>query len=220
VKIGGFQAFSLSDYPGKTAAIVFTQGCNFRCPFCHNGSLIPRDNPAGTFIPEEKILRHLSERRGLLDGVVVTGGEPTLHPDLPRFLRRIRELGFAIKLDTNGSCPQALRHLLENNLVDYIAMDIKAPVERYDQLAGVPIPVRAVRRSIGLIGGSGIPHEFRTTVVRPLLTDHDILSIRELVPAGSQYTLQEFNPENAFDEALRTFVPVPESAEATGSKTA
>lgn len=220
MKIGGFQAFSLSDYPGKTAAIVFTQGCNFRCPFCHNGSLIPSDVPGGVCIPEQKIVRHLETRRSLLDGVVVTGGEPTIQPDLPRFLCMIRGMGYRIKLDTNGSRPDVLRRLLEENLVDYIAMDVKAPSDRYDRLTGISVPMRKVRESIRLIGLSGIRHEFRTTVVRPLLSDSDILSIREMLPPRSPHTLQDFYPEHAFDPALRTFVPTPNREESLDSKTA
>ncbi len=217
--IGGFQAFSLSDYPGMTAAIVFTQGCNFRCPFCHNGPLIPPGGGGKSF-SETDILRYLRDRRGLLDGVVVTGGEPTLQPDLARFLHRIRELGYAIKLDTNGSRPKVLRRLLTGNLVDYIAMDIKAPMEHYDRLTGVSAPVRSIRGSIKVIARSGIPHEFRTTLVRPLLSENDICSIREMIPAGSPHALQDFNPENAFDPALRTFVPTPDREDFIESKTA
>ncbi|HUV37920.1 MAG TPA: anaerobic ribonucleoside-triphosphate reductase activating protein [Patescibacteria group bacterium] len=220
MRIGGFQSFSLSDYPGMTAAIVFTQGCNFRCPFCHNGALIPACGEGSASIPEMTVLRHLHERRGLLDGVVVTGGEPTLQPDLPRFLRRIREMGYAVKLDTNGSRPGVLRRLLAENLVDYIAMDIKAPMACYDRLTGVAAPVRAIRGSIRLIARSGISHEFRTTVVKPLLSESDILAIAEMVPSGSPHTLQDFNPEHAYDPALRTFVPTPDREDSLDSKTA
>ncbi len=220
MKIGGFQAFSLSDYPGKTAAIVFTQGCNFRCPFCHNGSLIPLDAPVGACIPEQKIVRHLEERRRLLEGVVVSGGEPTMQTDLPRFLRLIRGMGYAVKLDTNGSRPDVLRRLLDENLVDYIAMDVKAPPDRYDRLTGVSGPTRGVRESIRLIGRSGVRHEFRTTVVRPLLSDTDILLIREMLPPRSQHILQDFYPEHAYDQGLRTFVPIPDCEDSLGSKTA
>ncbi len=220
MKIGGFQTFSLSDYPGKTAAIVFTQGCNFRCPFCHNGSLIPLDVPACGCIPEQRIVRLLEERQRLLEGVVVTGGEPTLQSDLPRFLRLIRGMGYAVKLDTNGSRPDVLRRLLDQNLVDYIAMDVKAPPDRYDHLTGVSSPTRCVGESIRLIGRSGIRHEFRTTVVRPLLSDRDILLIREMLPPLSPHTLQDFYPEHAYDQGLRTFVPIPDREDSIGSKTA
>lgn len=220
MRIGGFQSFSLSDYPGMTAAIVFTQGCNFRCPFCHNGTLIPADAEGGSSIPETNILRHLKERRRLLDGVVVTGGEPTMQPDLPRFIRRIREMGYAVKLDTNGSRPKVLRRLLAGNLLDYVAMDIKAPPACYDRLTGVASPVRAVKTSIRLIARSGIAHEFRTTVVKPLLSESDIHAIREMVPVGSPHTLQDFNPEHAYDPALRTFVPTPDQKDSLDSKTA
>jgi pyruvate formate lyase activating enzyme len=218
--IGGFQAFSLSDYPGKAAAIVFTQGCNFRCPFCHNSSLIPLGEDSGESFSVTDLLRQLRERRTLLDGVVVTGGEPTIQSGLPQFLRTVREMGYAVKLDTNGSRPKMLRRLLAEGLVDYIAMDVKAPLRCYDRLTGVSAPLRAIRGSIKIIARSGIPHEFRTTVVKPLLSENDISSIRETIPAGSRHTLQVFNPENAYDPALRTFVPAPEHAESIDSKTA
>lgn len=218
--IGGFQAFSLSDYPGMTAAIVFTQGCNFKCPFCHNGSLIPPGGEGKESFSEAAILRQLRERRTLLDGVVVTGGEPTIQPDLPQFLRALREMGYAVKLDSNGSRPKVLRRLIADELVDYIAMDIKAPLQRYDRLTGVSTPVRAVKASIDLIARSGKPHEFRTTVVKPLLSEDDIAAIRDMLPAGSPYTLQDFNPENAYDPALRTFVPAPDRADSLDSKSA
>ncbi len=203
MKIGGLNKFSLSDYPGHVAAVVFTQGCNFRCPFCHNGSLIPGDVPESLLIPEEKVFEFLENRNGQLDGVVIIGGEPTIQPDLSAFIHRVIAMGFLVKLDTNGSQPQVLRRLLKEKLIDYIAMDIKAPLDIYDRLTGVQSPVSQIKESIKLINRSGIAHEFRTTVVKSLLSPHDLLSIQKLVPHGSRHRFQKFRPEHALAPALR-----------------
>jgi len=203
VRIGGLNPFSLSDFPGHVAAVVFTQGCNFRCPYCHNGSLIPMDPATGTLIPMEEVFRFLDMRRGQLNGVAVSGGEPTLQPDISSFLHRIRLMDYRIKLDTNGSRPEVLAGLLEEVLVDFIAMDIKAPFGLYDRLTGVLAPVEQLEKSMALIAQSGIDHEFRTTVVKPLLSEEDLQAIRSMVPQGSRHRLQEFRPENALDPVFR-----------------
>jgi pyruvate formate lyase activating enzyme len=208
VRIGGLNSFSLSDFPGHMAAVVFTQGCNFRCPYCHNGSLIPMNPSTGTLIPLKEIFLFLEKRRGQLNGVVVSGGEPTLQPDISHFLYRVRSMGYQIKLDTNGSRPEALAELLLEGLLDFIAMDIKAPFELYDRLTSVCAPKEQLEESIALIARSGIDHEFRTTVVEPLLSERDLQSIKEMVPHGSRHRLQEFRPENALDPALRVSVDV------------
>jgi len=205
MKIGGLNKFSLSDFPGLVAAVVFTQGCNFRCPFCHNGSLIPCDVPDGLLIPEETFFRFLEVRRSQFDGVVVTGGEPTIQPDLSAFLYRSKAMGFSVKLDTNGGQPQVLRRLLKDELIDFIAMDIKAPFAIYDRLTGVHPPISQIKESIELIANSNIGHEFRTTVVEPLLSPEDLLSIKKLVPPGSRHRFQKFHPEHALDPSLRKY---------------
>jgi pyruvate formate lyase activating enzyme len=207
MKIGGLNTFSLSDFPGKVAAVVFTQGCNFRCPYCHNGSLISCHEPKELLIPEEHFFEFLNCRRNQLDAIVVSGGEPTIHRDLPVFLRRIKDMGFAVKLDTNGSQPEVLKEILDNNLIDYIAMDIKAPLDNYKKLTGrilAPKDKDKIKESIELISKSGIDHEFRTTVVEALLSPEDMQAIRKLIPARSTYHLQKFCPEHAYDPALRT----------------
>jgi len=203
MKIGGLNKFSLSDYPGKVAAVVFTQGCNFRCPWCHNGSLISGNVPDDSLIPEEKFFQLLKGRNNQLDAVVVSGGEPTIQPNLPMFICRIKAMAFAVKLDTNGSKPKVVRELLVNNLVDYIAMDIKAPFAIYDRLTGVHSPISQIKESIKLIANSNIDHEFRTTVVEALLSPEDVRSIKKLVPAGSTHRLQKFRSEHALDPRLR-----------------
>ena len=165
MKIGGFQPFTLTDYPGHVAAIVFTQGCNWRCPYCHNAQLLPIDLPKNYLIPEAYVFDYLSRRRRQLDGLVITGGEPTIQEDLPRFLRKVRRLIPSVKLDTNGSRPDVIRHLLEEGLLDYIAMDIKAPLDQYESVVRRPVDNDVLQRSIDLIKTSGVPHEFRTPVV-------------------------------------------------------
>jgi len=202
MRFGGFQALTLSDYPGKTAAVVFTQGCNFRCPFCHNGGLLPAVADDRNLVPEAFVLEELRRRRGLLDGLVVTGGEPTLQEALPAFLGKVRALGLLVKLDTNGSRPEMLARLLGAGLVDYVAMDVKAPRGKYDLLAGVRAPLDAVRESIRLIAASGAPHHFRTTLPSALLDAQDIETIRRELPAASPHLVQEFKPEHALDPAV------------------
>lgn len=205
MKIGGLNKFSLSDFPGQVADAVFAQGCNFRCPFCHNGSLIPYNVPNDLLIPEEEFFQFLKMRSCKFDGVVVSGGEPTIQPDLSAFLYRIKSMGFSVKLDTNGSKPNVLRDLLKSQLIDYVAMDIKAPLNIYNRLTNVCAPVSQLKESIALISQSDIDHEFRTTVVGGLLSTEDIRSIQELIPSGSTHRLQKFCPEHAFDPALRKY---------------
>ena len=206
MKIGGLMPVSLSDFPGRVAAVVFTQGCNFRCPFCHNGNLISMDRQRSDLLREEEVFSMLAARRGKLGGVVISGGEPTLQPDLPDFLRALKHLGYALKLDTNGSRPEVLARVLP--LVDYVAMDLKAPLLCYERLAGVAVAPEKIGQSIELLASSGIEHEFRTTAVEPLLDEHDLDEIRSLVPAGSKYRVQSFRPENALADWLRSAAPV------------
>jgi len=201
MKIGGLQPVTASDFPGRMAAIVFTQGCNFHCPFCHNGGLLPMD--ADSLIGEDTVWGFLQKRRKLLDGVVISGGEPCLQGDLAGFCRQVREMGFAVKLDTNGSRPGVLKGLLDENLVDFIAMDIKAPLSRLPELTGTPSFASQIRRSISLIAASSVDHLFRTTDVMPLLSSEDLRTIKELVPPGSRHVVQPFVAKNALAASLR-----------------
>jgi pyruvate formate lyase activating enzyme len=201
MKIAGLQPVSLCDYPSKVAAVVFTQGCNLHCPFCHNGGLVPAEGH--DLIPQEEVLELLRRRSRLLDGVVISGGEPTLQSDLQTFIRRVRDLNLSVKLDTNGTRPEVIEALLAKGLLDFIAMDVKAPFEKYPLLTGVDVPVAGIKASLGLIAASGIGHEFRTTFVHPLLTDADIEVLRRTLPPASPYTIQSFRPELAVDPGLR-----------------
>jgi len=189
MKIGGFQKTSLLDYPDRISAIVWTNGCNFRCPFCYNPSLaLGKSN----VFPEEEILSFLSKRKGLVEGVVVTGGEPFMQDDLPVFLTKIKSLGFLVKVDTNGSYPEKLKALIENQLVDYVAMDVKAPKEKYPQLAGVAVDVSQISVSIDLIRQKVPQYEFRTTFVPKLLVKEDIVAIAQWLQGADRYYLQQF----------------------------
>jgi pyruvate formate lyase activating enzyme len=200
VIFGGLQPFTLTDFPGRVAAIAFAAGCNFRCPWCHNGALWrrPQDGPG-----EAAVLAFLGRRSARLDGLVVSGGEPTLQADLPAFLARVKAMGFQTKLDTNGSRPDMVRRVLDAGLVDCVAMDVKAPPAKYARLAGVPVEADAVEASIAAIAASGVECVFRTTWVTPLLDAADLEAIRALLPRGARHEVQPYRPELARDRALR-----------------
>lgn len=191
MKIGGFQPVTLSDYPGRVAAIIFTQGCNFRCPWCHNKSLISATRSEGSLIPVEHVLALLRRFRGRLDGVVVTGGEPTIQNDLTTFLSQIKRQDYRVKLDTNGSRPCMLGTLIDRRLVDFIAMDVKAPWDIYPHVTNTALPVNLLQKSIQVIADSGIDHEFRTTAVADLSPLH-LQTIAAMLPRHSRYRVQPY----------------------------
>ncbi|MBQ9032424.1 MAG: anaerobic ribonucleoside-triphosphate reductase activating protein [Parasporobacterium sp.] len=221
MNIHGLQKMTLLDFPEHVACTVFLGGCDFRCPFCHNFELV--DGSAKPVMEEEELLAFLSRRQGLLDGVAVTGGEPCLHPDLPELLARIRELGFPVKLDSNGYHPDMLRTLLDQHLVDYIAMDIKNSPVNYARTAGLPeVDMGRIRESISLLMEQAPEYEFRTTVIRELHEEADFHGIGELIRGAEHYYLQPFTdrdsvpfggfhaPEeeqlNAYADIMRSFV--------------
>ncbi|HEQ72674.1 MAG TPA: anaerobic ribonucleoside-triphosphate reductase activating protein [Spirochaetia bacterium] len=209
MQIGGIHRFSLIDYPAKTACVVFTQGCNLRCPYCHNPELIRPDARAHRLLTGP-IFDFLEERKGKLDAVVITGGEPTLQPDLPDFIREIIRRGYLVKLDTNGTNPVLLEKLLADNLLSYVALDIKAPLDRYAPFApdGLEETVgKAVGKSVALVRGSGTAHEFRTTMVRKLLSPADVTLIAEYIQGASRYVLQRFVASHTYDPAFLTAEP-------------
>lgn len=192
MNIQGIQKLTLLDYPDHMACTVFTGGCNMRCPFCHNASLVlrPGENPAYF---EEEIYAFLKKRQGVLDGVAITGGEPLLQHDLREFILRVRELGFAVKLDTNGSYPARLEALIKEGLLDYIAMDVKNSLEKYAQTVGVPhFDTAPIEQSIALLRESGVPFELRTTVVRELHTAEDIEDMGVWLAGDHKHYLQGF----------------------------
>ena len=191
MKIGGVQKLSTVDYPGFIAACVFTIGCNMRCGYCHNPELVLPERYADT-IPVEDVMAFLESRRGLLDAVVVSGGEPTMHEDLPEFIAGIKRLGFRVKLDTNGTNPAVVRRLIDEGLVDFVAMDIKGPLEKYVQIAARPVDLDAITESIAEI--QRVDHEFRTTIVAGDIVLEDIAEIGKLVRGAKRFALQRFVP--------------------------
>jgi pyruvate formate lyase activating enzyme len=201
MKIGGLQPVTASDFPGRMAAIIFTQGCNFRCPFCHNSTLLSRDSDS--LVPTDTVFSFLQRRQNLLGGVVISGGEPCLQEDLADFCAEIKKMGFALKVDTNGSRPEVLEDLLSRQLVDFIAMDVKAPLHRLQELTGTTPDTEKISRSISLIADSGVEHLFRTTDVTPLLSKKDHRKIKEIIPSGSRHIVQPFVASNALAPQLR-----------------
>jgi pyruvate formate lyase activating enzyme len=201
VTIGGFQPFSLSEYPGRIAAVVFCRGCNFRCPYCHNPELVDPGRYAPPW-PEPGVLDELAARRGKVQGVVFTGGEPTLQPDLERFIREVRGLGFAVKLDTNGSDPEALARLLAQGLVDHVGLDVKAPPRLYPAVARAPGAAATIERSIAVVLAAGIDHEIRTTWLPSLLDRAAVIEIAEAVTGCRRWAIQRFVPTKALDPSV------------------
>jgi pyruvate formate lyase activating enzyme len=203
--IGGLEKLTLLDYPDHLAAIVFTQGCNFRCHFCYNPMLvlsregadeknIKKEKGFSEIFPEDLFL-FLESRRGRLDGVVITGGEPTLHADLPNFIKKIKSLGYDVKLDTNGTNPTMLRSLIKAKLIDYVAMDLKAPFEKYELTTGVPVNCNNLGKSVKIIMTSGLPYEFRTTVVPGLLVASDFTKMGQIIAGADKWYLQKFKSD-------------------------
>ena len=191
MKIHGLQKMTLLDFPGRVACTVFLGGCDFRCPFCHNFELV--DGSAPAVMEDGELFAFLEKRRGLLDGVAITGGEPCLRPDLPDFMRRIREMGYAVKLDTNGTHPALLARILEAGLADYVAMDIKNSPDKYAQTAGLSeIDLAPVRESVKMLMSGPAEYEFRTTVVDELHAAGDFEAIGAWIAGAKQYFLQAF----------------------------
>ncbi|MGA6926332.1 MAG: anaerobic ribonucleoside-triphosphate reductase activating protein [Desulfosarcina sp.] len=195
MKIGSIRKTSLLDFPRKVSAVVGTQGCNMHCPWCHNPYLIAYDfGPGSNRIEENQLTDFLAQREKFLDGVVITGGEPTIQPDLPEFCERLKGLGFAVKLDTNGTHPGMLGNLIENGLVDYVAMDVKTTLAQYGRLCRRKSDPNQIRESIDLLRSASIPHEFRTTCVGPFVTLAGMDEIGGLIEGAQTYFLQRCIP--------------------------
>ena len=205
MKISGLQKLTLLDFPGKTACTVFTSGCNFRCPFCHNSILIPFENES--LISEDEFFAFLAKRHRLLDGVCITGGEPLFQKDIADFCRRIKDEGFLVKLDTNGSLPERLSYLIENRLIDYVAMDLKNSKEKYAETIGVEdFDISPIEKSVEILMKSDIPYEFRTTVVREYHDRESLLSAAKWIKGARAYYLQAFkDSENVIEKNLTSF---------------
>ncbi len=192
MELGGLQKLTLLDYPGQVACTIFTAGCNLRCPFCHNAGLVTRPVEAG--LQQEELLAFLKKRQGLLDGVCITGGEPLLHPDLPGLIQKIKDLGYRVKLDTNGTFPQKLQQILQDGLCDYVAMDIKNAPRRYGETvgmdAGAVLP--AVQKSVELLLGGQVDYEFRTTLVAQFHSIEEFYELGPWLQGARHYYLQRF----------------------------
>ncbi len=201
MKIAGLQKLTLIDFPGRPAAIIFTQGCYFRCPYCHNPDLISIDSPAK--LTEEEILNFLEKRKKILDGVCITGGEPTMHADLPEFILKIKDMGYAVKLDTNGGNPGMVEKIIKEGLADHFAMDIKTRWENYGMIArgakDIGSLVRKCRETMAIIQGSGIDHEFRTTIFPAVHKKEDIFEIGGYLLDEENYWLQEIRYQKTLD---------------------
>lgn len=193
MRLGGVQKLTLLDFPEHVACTVFTLGCNLRCPFCHNASLVVPERALPDEMPEEAFFAFLENRKKVLDGVAITGGEPLIQPDIVEFIRKIRALGYAVKLDTNGTLPHVLKTILDEHLVDYVAMDIKNSPARYAETVGVPgFDVKKIEESLALLRASGVPFELRTTVVAELHDETSIQDIGAWIAGDQKYFLQSF----------------------------
>ena len=208
IEIKGFLETSFLDWRGKLCSVIFLPGCNFRCPYCHNHPLVFHPEQYATF-PLEDILARLHSLRNWIDGVCVTGGEPTLHTDLPLLIREIKRHGFLVKLDTNGSNPPMLENLIEGGEIDFVSMDVKAPLGpfSYSRSTGLPVNLRPILESIEILKRRKVDYEFRMTVVPGLHREEDIRTLGNHLRAGQRFILQNFNPENPLDPSLRNIIP-------------
>jgi pyruvate formate lyase activating enzyme len=204
--IKGFVGLSLIEYPGKVAAVVFTGGCPFRCPFCHNRDLVLNPSSLPSF-PEEDVLSRLQSRIGFCDGVSISGGEPLMQPRLEPFIRRLKEMGLLVKLDTNGYYPDSLERLLRDGLLDFVSMDLKTSVRKYRQACGVHVDWWPVERAVSLLNRSVVAHEFRTTLVRGLVNIEDIPEMALVLGNTSPWVLQSFRPQSTLDPEFSQVLP-------------
>jgi len=211
MQIGGLQKLTLIDYPGRLAATVFLCGCNFRCPWCYSSELVlPEKIKNQPKISEKEFFDFLKERKTLLEGLVLCGGEPTYHKELPDLIKKIKKLGFLVKLDTNGSNPKMIKKLIDNKLIDYVAMDVKLPKERYPKIYGKRVKIKNIEESIKILKNEKIDSEFRTTVVPTILKKEDILKIARWISPAKKYYLQNFRPEKTIDPKFEKIKPYPQ----------
>jgi len=211
MEIGGLQKLTLIDYPGKLACTAFLINCNFRCPFCYASELVlPEKIKNQPRIPEKDFFNFLKERKGLLEGAVICGGEPCINKELPQFLKKIKKLKYSVKLDTNGSNPEMLKTLISKKLIDYAAMDIKAPQEKYEKVAGKKINIKNIEKSIKILKEGKVDYEFRTTLAPNLLKKEDILKIARWISGAPNYYLQNFRPEKTINPRFEKIKPYPQ----------
>ena len=207
MRIKGIHGVSLIDYPGHIATVIFTGGCSFACPFCQNSDLVQNPERLAD-LSDEEAFAFLARRRTFIDAVVISGGEPTLNPDLPAFARQVKDFGLSVKLDTNGYHPAALRRLIENGVVDYVSMDVKTSLPRYPEAAGKFVDLAKIDESIDLLLAADLDGEFRTTVVPGLVEQDDILAIVRRIRGARRYALQQFETKNLLDPSLAALAPL------------
>ena len=208
VKIGGLQKLTLIDFPGRLAATVFLTGCNFRCPFCYASELVlPEKIKNQPKISEKELFKFLKERKDLIDGVVLCGGEPTISKEVVPLIKKIKKMGFSVKLDTNGSDPKLLKNLIDQKLVDYIAMDIKGPKERYNDFSGVKVDVKKIQKSIDILKEGKVDYEFRSTIVPTLHKKEDVIEMAKWIRGAKRYYLQNFRPEKTINPKFEKIKP-------------
>lgn len=203
MRIGGYQKLTLIDFPGVIATTVFTVGCSFRCPFCHNPELVLRSHFPAPNNMEEEFFEFLAKRKGKLEGVCITGGEPTIQSDIVEFIKKVKEMGFKVKLDSNGTRPDVLRKVFKENLIDFIAMDIKSSPENYSKATGLKADIERIKLSVKMIMNSGVPYEFRTTVVPGIHEEKDFLKIAQWLKGAKSYYLQEYRDGRILDPKLK-----------------
>jgi len=208
MKIGGIQKTTLIDYPGKLACTVFLSGCNFRCPWCYSRELvIPDEIQKHPETSQKEVFDFLEKRKGLLEGVVICGGEPTINKNLPQFIKKIKDLGFSVKLDTNGSNPKMLKQLIDQELIDYVAMDVKVPKQEYSKIFEAKISPEDIEKSINILKRGKVNYEFRTTVVPEVLEKEDIIKIAKWIKGANKYYLQKFRPQKTIDPKFQKVKP-------------
>ncbi len=205
LKIAGLVKTSAVDYPGNICSTIFTAGCNFRCPYCHNPELVNVPEDLET-VSEQEVLEHLENRKNILDGLCITGGEPLIF-DLKEFLKKVKELELKVKLDTNGTNPERLKNLIDGELIDYVAMDIKAPLRKYSEVVNAEVDVDKIKKSIEIIRNSGLDYEFRTTVVPSFTDESDLIKIGEELKGSKKYAIQQFKPTKALDKKVLEIEP-------------
>jgi pyruvate formate lyase activating enzyme len=211
MQIGGLQKLTLIDYPGRLVATVFFIGCNFKCPWCYSSELVlPEKIKKQPKISEKEFLEFLKERKKLLEGLVLCGGEPSINKKLPGLIKKIKKLGYLVKLDTNGSNPKMLKKLIKTKLIDYVAMDMKLPKERYPEIFGKRVKIEDIEESIKILKEGKVDYEFRTTVVPTVLNKEDILKIAKWIRGGKRYYLQNFRPEKTIDPKFEKIKPYPQ----------
>jgi len=211
MQIGGLQKITLIDYPGRIAATVFLIGCDFKCPWCYSSELVlPEKIKKQPRISQKEFFKFLKERKELLEGATICGGEPSINKDLPQFCKKIKKAGYLVKLDTNGSNPKMLKKLIDEKLIDYVAMDIKLPREKYQKILGRKIKIEDIEKSVKILKEGKVDYEFRTTVVPTILTKEDILKIAKWISGAKRYYLQNFKPEKTIDPKFEKIKPYPQ----------